>query len=177
MGMILDTNGRLSGTPSVDGTSRFGVCVVDTAGKSKCAVFAMIVAAAPAPVLEPVVEEPPPVKVASTVAITSVSCTLLRPDTQYDKESDYYITGTASGPVGANIALPGLGGYVKLGEYTNTSWGDRTSPFPVRGPGDPETTSWTASLYISGNFHSHIRAGVFAEEMLQAEDGRDVVCQ
>ena len=46
MGLILDVNGRLSGTPSAAGTSNFGVCVIDTAGKSECATFRMVVAAA-----------------------------------------------------------------------------------------------------------------------------------
>lgn len=41
--IILDANGKLSGTPTIAGDSTFGVCVVDTAGKSDCHTVTMTV--------------------------------------------------------------------------------------------------------------------------------------
>jgi len=76
--------------------------------------------------------------------------------------------------------MPGLSGYIKSGEYTNTSWGDRTSRWPTRGAGDPETTDWTATLFVGGNnggTNRHIDAYVFANGSQQASDDRDVSCQ
>ena len=47
-GIILDTNGVLSGTPSVSGDYTFGVCVTDTAGKSDCERWDMTITPAAA---------------------------------------------------------------------------------------------------------------------------------
>jgi len=45
-GIVLDTNGELSGTPTTDGTATFNVCAVDTAGKDACEDVTMTVEAA-----------------------------------------------------------------------------------------------------------------------------------
>lgn len=43
MGLIVDLNGNLTGTPSVAGTYTFGVCAVDMVGSSSCKTTSIIV--------------------------------------------------------------------------------------------------------------------------------------
>lgn len=52
-GIVLDANGRISGTPSIEGTSNFSACVVDTAGTNVCASMAITIQPAPEPEPEP----------------------------------------------------------------------------------------------------------------------------
>jgi len=82
MGIILDANGRLSGIPSVAGTSYFKACVVDTAGKIKCQDITMTIASK------------------FKVTVTSMVCS---PDA-----SDWIaqFSGTVVGPVGASFNGP-----------------------------------------------------------------------
>lgn len=165
-GIVLDTNGRLSGTPTVAGTSVFSVCVVDTSGANKCGKVTMVIS----DVVDQQQQQQPPDE-PSAVAITSVSCVLTN---QSQNEYTVSVAGTASGPVGANANLPGLGGYTSE-DYTNTSWGDHASKTPTRGAGDPASTNWTATLVV-GSGLKVINAYVFAEETQQAADTRNVTC-
>ena len=141
----------------------------------------MVVAAAViTPPPQQVVVPPPPAIVESSVAITSASCSLTKPGTPYDAEYTFNISGTASGPIGANVNMPSLPGYVSPGNYTNTSWGDRASRWPTRGGSDPETTNWTATLVVGGNnggISKSIDAYVFAGGAKKATDSRNVSCQ
>jgi hypothetical protein len=49
LGMIVDLNGKLTGTPSVAGSYTFGVCAVDMAGASSCGATSITVNPAAAP--------------------------------------------------------------------------------------------------------------------------------
>lgn len=43
IGMVVDLNGSVKGTPAKDGTYRFGVCAVDVGGASSCASTTLVV--------------------------------------------------------------------------------------------------------------------------------------
>ena len=122
MGIILDANGKLSGTPSASGISYFSVCAVDTAGvSSKCENITFDVQ--PAAVVEPVVQEVQP-----SINITSVSC----------GSNSATVTGTASGDVGAEITTD-RDAMTDCGSWQNT-----VSCY--RRDGQPGQTTWSVTL-------------------------------
>ena len=142
MGLILDINGRLSGTPTVEGTSNFGVCVVDTSGANKCYTFTMVVA--PEVIVPPPPPPPPPPAPDDTTlvsgTVTGTTCNVVQLNAGIGGTVDYYdavISGTASGPVGTTI----YGGVI-----TCDSWNGC-----YRSENDPSQTGWedTQRVYVS----------------------------
>jgi hypothetical protein len=138
IGLILDANGRLSGTPKAAGNFKFSVCVVDMTGESVCYQTVFTVSEAqqapppPAPAPEP--------EVGTSIAVTGTSCT--GDGTHVD------VSGSASGPVGASIGIH-YGDNVSCGSWTIRSFGGCT-----RSAGDPENTQWTFRFYkgqVSGD--------------------------
>jgi hypothetical protein len=83
-----------------------------------------------------------------TFVITSASCRLFRQTGPRDYEYDIVVSGTASGPVGARLVMPGLPGYIR--QSWSSSWGNRTSDIVDRLANDPASTSWTATLLVAG---------------------------
>lgn len=141
MGLILDVNGRLSGTPSAAGTSNFGVCVIDTAGKSECATFRMVVAAAVVIPPPAQVEIDKQISVASQSSVTNVKDQYGRPMGCYA-----YISGTASGPIGAIV----FGNPISDSSMTNCGSWNLSGENCVRSAGQPEQTNW--AFRISGSY-------------------------
>lgn len=121
MGIILDTNGNLSGTPSASGNSTFGVCVVDTAGKNKCENINLNVDPADV-VVSPVPEVQP------SINITSVSC----------GDDNAIVSGTASGNVGAEITT------VRDAMTNCGNWENSISCY--RKDGQPAQTTFSVTL-------------------------------
>lgn len=152
IGIILDVNGRLSGTPKTAGTSRFGVCVVDTAGTSICKITTMPISPAPQappPPPEPAPQPPPPPpppEIEAQISITNTSCAIR--ERYSDGSSNYWVdvSGTASGPVGTTIREGDNG--VMCG-----SWGQYTASICRREIGQPQETQWTFrfSSFSSGS--------------------------
>ncbi|MBI4117677.1 MAG: hypothetical protein HY453_01180 [Parcubacteria group bacterium] len=117
-GIVLDANGKLSGTPKIAGTSTFSVCVLDLSATSDCGTFTMIVTEAEKPETTP--------KTEVTLSLISRSCV-------GDKVQ---VIGRASGPVGTTFNSHYSDG-PDCGSWTITpSSGCR------REEGDPESTQW-----------------------------------
>ena len=138
-GIVLDTNGVLSGTPTVSGDYTFGVCVVDTAGANDCEEWQMTVAPAAAPPAPVPVPTPTPTPEYSLVGSGSCgSCT-------YGGSGQCTMaSGDASGPVGAQLYLEqdiALG----CGSWTQTNFSGC-----VRGKGDPAETTWSVPPKTNG---------------------------
>ncbi len=134
LGMILDSNGVLTGTPRKIGTYNFGACVKDTVSASTCGktsveVVAQGAAAVPAiPVAQPPAAQPapaaaPPEKPTITASVTCTS------------NSEFFYTGvfsvSVSGPVGTYILNS-----MYVGECG--AWGKNCK----RDSGEPASTSW-----------------------------------
>jgi len=130
-GVILDTNGKLSGTPKIAGSYTFGVSVIDTAGKHNWLTFTLNVQPVEEVVLPEPAPEPEPAIVPVDVSVTSTSCD--------DGPGSFYltITGTARGGVGSYVS--------SSGNTQCTSWTNCT-----RGEGQPEETSFTTSRAHNG---------------------------
>jgi hypothetical protein len=136
-GVVLDANGKLSGTPTARGTSHFRVCVVDVSGTQNCADATMVVAAALPP---PVAPPPPPAEVTPKFVYTAASCVLTSNDGQ-TKVFTITASGTVTGPVGTYFQLPYINGFFSQRTYTGQWGGGGQSG--SRGANDPETSNWT----------------------------------
>ncbi len=134
--VVLDTNGLLSGTPDIDGTSKFNVCVVDTAGRSVCADTVMTVSPAPTPT--PVETPPPPPEIPAHITLDSRSCF----GSSRTPDGGLEISGTATGPIGSHIGWTGQGWELSR---ACGSWNACK-----RGSGDPEQTTWV--IRTSANY-------------------------
>jgi len=120
-GLILDVNGLLNGTPTAAGTREFEVCVKDLSGNQACGTTSLTV-----------IEK-------TTVTISSATCEAVRFSWGGLMYIDVSASGSASGPVGTRLILPGLGIPSETPEeYSCGDWGDNG----VRDTGEPPTTIW-----------------------------------
>lgn len=155
LGLILDVNGKLSGTPKIDGNSTFSVCVVDTAGESVCAGTLMRVAPAyvapppPPPAPGPGPAPAPEQGVPVTLALTSRTCSIRETYPDGSTSEWVNVAGTASGPVGTRVRADTSSGVtVSCGAWqADTSWSC------TRGQGAPENVQWSFRLtsYTEGS--------------------------
>jgi len=135
-GIMLAPSGVLSGTPSIPGDYTFGVCVVDTSGKSDCEKWEMTVTPvttlpAPAPV-------PAPTPQYSLTGSGSCAPCLYGGSDQCTTAS-----GDASGPVGAQLYLE-QDLTLNCGSWTQNNSGCE------RDDGQPAGTSWNVPPNTNG---------------------------
>lgn len=177
IGVIFDSNGRLSGIPQAAGRYSFVLCIVDTTGAYNCKQSGMIVGPAtrqafpqPAPETAPA-PQPAPAATAK-FSISSVSCQLTK-EAGVDSEYTVSVSGIASGPINARLVLPGLPGYIS--NSWTSSWGNKISDIVDRSSSDPETTNWTSTLVVgrgTKTISGYVRVGSD-----KISDSRTVVCQ
>lgn len=141
MGMIVDLNGNLTGTPSVTGTYTFGVCAVDLVGAQSCKTTSIVVN--PASVT------------GTTPIITFDSLVIAQRETRtYDggmftgivTEERYRLTGTATanGPIHTYLyTYPGNSGTLVMNGWTGIDIANNH----FRAPGDPASTTFTFNVY------------------------------
>jgi hypothetical protein len=99
MGMIVDLNGRLTGTPKRAGEYDVGVCVADATRLSKCTQAKVSIKEKQAPVVD------------ARASINSFSCKFKYKDTYGDKHYELSASGTATAPDGAELQLVFNPGY------------------------------------------------------------------
>jgi hypothetical protein len=177
MGMIVDLNGHLTGTPTKEGGYRFGVCVADATRDSECTQAEATVTKE---------------KARSEAEITSFICTYKYKDSYGDKHYELKASGKAAGPEGAELQIVFNPGYFTKPnsgcpecKAICSSWGASQLQTCARGSG-PETTTWTAyvpaSQVMSGatlgvaGYEVELRARIFEGGAATAEDVRYATC-
>lgn len=111
-------------------------------------------------------------------AITSAACRFQRSLGPNDSVFEVAVAGTAAGPVGARLVLPGLPGY--LSESWTSSWGDGRSEISDRAANQPANTSWTATLIVGGRpgssktVEGYVRT---SDSSQRVTDRRQLTCQ
>lgn len=134
LGMSVDLNGGLSGTPSRKGVYNFEVCVVDNVGASDCKPTSVTVDLGP------------------NVTVDRKSCTL-RSSTPAGNVYRAEWGGTATGEEGASIGVGEKWGLysdtadLSCGSWTKTVKGSSEGKC-TRSSGQPETTTWSISYTI-----------------------------
>ncbi|PIU61209.1 hypothetical protein COS83_04675 [archaeon CG07_land_8_20_14_0_80_38_8] len=176
MGMIVSMDGTLTGTPTMEGDYEFGVCVTDATSTSECTQTEVTIA---------------PDNSASAI-IDSLTCAFINSNTYGNaKEYNFRITasGTASGPVGAEIYVSGdmRGENSVIPTTVIDSWtGASELQLAARGSGNPQITGWSITGvnditdYFGGalspwdTFEVHVY--VFINDGLAASDYATVTC-
>ena len=148
MGTIIDINGHLTGTPSVEGDYDFGICVADATRTSECTQASIKIKSKASQ------------KNVSSTKVDSFTCTYVSTDDYGDRHYELSASGSATSSEGAELQLVFNPGY-----YTKTnsdcedckstcgSW-DFSNLQNCARNGNTETTQWTvfvpSSEVISG---------------------------